>query len=204
MGVVQRHDTRKRRAKRRNGHFTTPPGRVPTPAKRSGNKSEDISWHKVKRKLHFGRVPPRPRSNSSSQPARSLRLQKAKRNVSPGKSATYGVAHKPGLSRELHHLLNMTSAWVVPVRLRSTFKNWCHCPGDRPKQHGCKLHSSHELTNVKITNNCQHPECQQHLLHKQNSTLRSLRISRRSQNSGYKLHSSQEHTSLVKLSHRSH
>ncbi|XP_060068250.1 uncharacterized protein LOC132548399 [Ylistrum balloti] len=190
MAVVQRHDTRKRRAKRRNGHYTTPPGRVPTPAKRSGTKSEDIPWHKVKRKLHFGRVPPRPRTNSSSQAARPLRFQKPKGGHSPRKSVTASVAHKPGLSRELHHLL--TSACFVPVRLRSTFKNWGHnCHVDQPKQHGCKLHSSHELTNLKITD----------ATHSQIS--RSKRISRRSYNRGYKLHSSQEKTNLVLPSHRS-
>ncbi|XP_069140973.1 uncharacterized protein [Argopecten irradians] len=176
MGVVRKHDTRKRRAKRRNGHYTTPPGRVPTPVRNSAAKSEAIPWHKVKRKLHFGRVPPRSRSNSSSKPATTSKAPKR------------DVAARSGLTRELNCLLNMTSAYVVPVRLRSSFKTWGQCHVETPKNRGSKLHPSPELTNLKIT--------EKDSTHTQ--IARSLRLFRRNQTDGYRVHASHEQTSLVK------
>lgn len=118
------------------------------------------------------------------------RDRKAKQGASTRKSCP--VSQRSRSSRELRRLLNATFANVVPVRLRSAFKNWGHRHGDVPVETGYKLHACQEHTCLRMSDKSRRNSSDLH------SPRRSLKTLRRSSQNGHRLHSSHEHTCLLR------
>ncbi|KAK6178013.1 hypothetical protein SNE40_012858 [Patella caerulea] len=150
--MVGRKNTRRHEAGRRNGHFT------PTKTEDEPPVINRASVSKVRRRLHFGRKPPKDRGTIAEPPEspQLVSILKAK-TTSPGRrgipkqrliieqtevkeaksshlsSPRRQVVKNPGirLKRELRFLLDDADNIVYPVRLRSTLHAMMSCYGNR-------------------------------------------------------------------------
>ncbi|XP_062598220.1 uncharacterized protein LOC134259631 [Saccostrea cucullata] len=139
MPKIPRRVTRTYRAKRRNGHYLTPTlwdTPVKNPNINSVYSRNEVPFHKVRRKLHFGRKPPTDRHNTESDKEPSSSDISDKKKVMEtakddgNREVTMATEEDEPLAvplvkgnktaRELKHLSDLSD--LLPTRLRSSTK----------------------------------------------------------------------------------
>ncbi|XP_071089975.1 uncharacterized protein [Haliotis cracherodii] len=118
--VAGRRITRGYEAGRRNGHYnTTPPH---TDSNNSTGSMERV-MSRVKRKLNFGRKPPKERDVTPTTSNTSRASKKKSKTGSRVRNVKKSVRrNRNTVSRELRNLLNSAATVILPVRLRSDMR----------------------------------------------------------------------------------
>ncbi|XP_046558669.1 uncharacterized protein LOC124267725 isoform X1 [Haliotis rubra] len=115
-----RRITRGYEAGRRNGHFNTTPPRADSS---SSTGTTERVMSRVKRKLNFGRKPPKERDltpNTSSTSKASRKKSKTGSRIQNLKRSVRRTGNT--INRELRNLLNSAVTVILPVRLRSDMR----------------------------------------------------------------------------------